>query len=438
MRRPHRRFAIATAALILAPAVLGAVTGSPVQASTGAPPVRVSVTADGSQPNGQSWDPQLSADGRYVTFNSYATNLGPAVTSGVYNVYVRDTVANTTKALAVAADGTAGNRLSEFATISADGRYIAFSSESTNLPPTPTSWVHNSQVYLYDQTTGELTRVSSPTNGREASRESLQPMISADGRFITYSSHASNLVPGDTNNKQDIFLYDIATKTNTRISPNQANGASFWPTISPDGRYIGYMSYATNLVPGDTNANSDLFVYDREAGTTTRINVTSAGRQSSGVGLAIASFSADGRLITYHDSSPNLVPGDTNQENDAFLYDQNTRTTTRISTGPGGVQADGQSLVPRITGDGSQVVYWSNATNLVPGDTNGTYDTFLYDTRNRTTRIVSQAADGAQGNAQSASASITPDGKLIALDTDASNFAPDDTNGLSDIYLLQS
>jgi len=132
------------------------------------------------------------------------------------------------------------------------------------------------------------------------------------------------------------------------------------------------------------------------------------------------------------------VPGDTNQVSDVFLYDQSTRTTTRISIGPGGVQANGQSLVSRISGDGSLITYYSNATNLVPGDINDTYDTFVYDTRSRTTSVVSRAADGTQGNGETASPAITPDGKFIAVTTGATNFAPDDTNGVADIYLFQN
>jgi len=204
---------------------------------------------------------------------------------------------------------------------------------------------------------------------------------------VVFESDASNLVPGDTNGRYDIFLRDRQTDTTTRLSVSsagtQGNDSSLAPSISADGRYVVFESDASNLVPGDTNGRYDIFLRDRQTGTTTRLNVSSTGTQGNGVS-GRPSISADGRYVAFNSDASNLVPGDTNGRNDIFLRDRQTGTTTRLSVSSTGVQGDGHSYDPFISADGRYVAFNSHATTLVPGDTNGKQDIFLAATGIRT------------------------------------------------------
>ena len=177
-----------------------------------------------------------------------------------------------------------------------------------------------------------ITRVSVDSAGNQANASSFDPSISADGRFVAFTSSASNLVPGDTNNNRDVFVRDLSTNTTTRVSVgsagNQANEDSSSSSISADGRFVGFWSNASNIVPGDTNDSSDIFVRDLSTNTTTRVSVDSAGNQGTG-GSSDASISADGRFVAFLSNASNLVPGDTNASRDIFVRDLSTNTTTR-------------------------------------------------------------------------------------------------------------
>ncbi|MEG3973280.1 calcium-binding protein, partial [Microcoleus sp. herbarium8] len=231
-----------------------------------------------------------------------------------------------------------------------------------------------------------ITRVSVDSAGNQANDLSLIPSISADGRFVAFSSRASNLVSGDTNNSDDIFVRDLSTNTTTRVSVdsagNQTIGGSGSPSISADGRFVGFISFASNLVPGDTNNRSDIFVRDLSTNTTTRVSVDSAGNQGNGgflLGFFIPSISANGRFVAFTSFIPNLVPGDTNDGSDIFVRDLSTNTTTRVSVSGASNPGNGDSFNPSISADGRFVAFASFASNLVPGDTNFSNDIFVRD-----------------------------------------------------------
>src|SRR5919199_3822914 len=233
-----------------------------------------------------------------------------------------------------------------------------------------------------------ITPVSVDSAGNLGNSGSYNPSISADGRFVAFTSLASNLVPGDTNNTGDIFVRDTLTNTTTLVSVdsagNQGDSQSFTTSISADGRFVAFTSNSSNLVPGDTNSASDIFVRDTLTNTTTLVSVDSAGNQADDFSYN-PSFSADGRFVAFNSLASNLVPGD-NYSFDIFVRDRITNTTTRVSVdSAGNHQRNSSSGSPSISADGRFVAFTTNAFNLVPGDTNSSRDIFVRDTLTNTT-----------------------------------------------------
>src|SRR4028119_266801 len=192
-----------------------------------------------------------------------------------------------------------------------------------------------------------ITRVSVDSAGNLGNSDSNSPSISADGRFLAFTSGASNIVSGDSNSSRDIFVRDRLTNTTTRVSfdsaGNQANSNSGGASISADGRFVAFTSDASNIVPGDTNSNRDIFVRDRLTNTTTRASVDSAGNQGNSNSFG-ASISADGRFVAFESLASNIVPGDTNSNRDIFVRDRLTNTTTRASVDSAGNQGNSNSF----------------------------------------------------------------------------------------------
>jgi archaellum component FlaF (FlaF/FlaG flagellin family) len=413
------------------------VAAAPPATAIGPTTTRVSVSTTGNQSNDRSDDPAISADGRYVTFDSDAANLVPDDTNDVSDIFVRDRTTGTTTRVSVSTNGNQANQFSRASAISADGRYIAYHSLASNLVPDDTN--NEIDVFVWDRVTGITSRVSVSTNEYQANRYSELPAISADGRYITYHSLATNLVPRDTNSAYDVFVRDQSTGTTRRVSVSttgdQGNRDSFEPAISADGRYVSYTSSATNLVPDDTNGDrTDVLVWDRTTGTTGRISVSTSGEQGND-GSFTSVLSADGRYVSYASDASNLVPDDTNNATDVFVRDRSTGTTRRISVSTVGTQGNGFSRSPAVSADGRYVAYHSLATNLVPDDTNGVTDVFVRDRFTGTTRRVSVSTNGYQANHHSELPAISADGRHIAYHSLATNLVPDDTNGVTDIFV---
>ncbi len=397
---------------------------------------RVSVATGGAEGNSGSYAPaRISADGRYVAFESVATNLVPGDTNGYDDIFVRDRQSGTTERVSVATSGAQGNLYSWISSISADGRYVAFYSPATNLVPGDTNGFWD--VFLRDRLSSTTERVSiSFSHGFQGNDSSKVPSISADGRYVAFESDASNLVTNDSNNAKDIFLRDRQNGTNQRVSLSALSGNSFSeePSISAGGRFVAFKSNASNLVPGDTNNSQDIFVRDYLYWTTERVSVGVGGTQGNS-GSSTASISADGRCVAFASDASNLVPGDTSPT-DVFVRDRQSGTTERVSVATGGAQANNVCMAPSISADGRYVVFLSYATNLVAGDTNGYWDVFVRDRQSGTTERVSVATGGAEGNADSYSpASISADGRYVAFSSDATNLVAGDTKGAADVFL---
>ena len=421
-------------ALILTPA--GSVRAMPGNTT------RVSVATGGGQANSGSFDPSISADGRYVAFVSAATNLVSGDTNGAWDIFVHDRQTGQTTRVSVATGGGQANLDSLDPSISADGRYVAFVSAATNLVSGDTN--NFQDIFVHDRQTGQTTRVSVASDGTQANGHSYAPSISADGRYVAFASLASNLVSGDTNGAWDVFVHDRQTGETTRVSVasdgTQAIGFFFGssPSISADGRYVAFDSWATNLVSGDTNDKPDVFVHDRQTGQTTRVSVSSDGTQANN-GAIYPSISADGRYVAFESNSTNLVSGDTNSVTDIFVHDRQTGQTTRVSVSSDGTQANGgpgwSGNPSSISADGRYVAFHSYADNLVSGDTNSATDIFVHDRQTGVTTRVSIASDGTQANGFSASPSISADGRYVAFMSGATNLVSGDTNNDWDVFV---
>ena len=282
------------------------------------------------------------------------------------------------------------------------------------------------------------TRVSVKSNETQVFAPSSQSEMSLDGRYTAFVSGAQNLVTGDTNGAQDVFVRDRLAGTTARVSVasggGQGNGRSDLPSISRDGRYVAFFSVATNLVTGDTNGRSDVFVRDLAAGTTRRVSVTTGGGQANG-DSDFPSISDNGQQVAFGSAASNLVAGDGNGQHDIFVRDLAAGTTRRVSVSSSGAGGNGPSLFPAISGDGNVVAFVSDATNLVPGDTNGNRDVFVRVRSTNRTQIVSVRAGGGPADNLSAEPAVSRDGRYVAFDSSASNLVGGDDNGLQDVFV---
>lgn len=379
---------------------------------------RVSLTSQGRQPNSDAWWADLSDDGRVVAFASPASNLVAGDTNGTLDIFVADRDKQTTARVSVASDGTQGDDFSLTPTLSADGRYVGFGSGATNLVPGDTN--RETDAFVHDRTTGVTERVSVAFDGTQANGLSSAPSLSSDGRYAVFNSEADNLVAGDTNDTTDVFLRDRKTGTTVRVSGaadgTPGNGPSREQTVSADGRYVAYQSTADNLVAGDTDGTADVFVFDRLTGTTTLVDGPDGANTApriSGDGGTVA-FDNDWRL---------------------FVHDLRTGKNERVDVAGDGTPGDQWSFAPSLSADGTKVAFYSYAANLAPGDANGQVDVFVRDRKGGTTIRVSDGPEKAGGDGSSALPALSGNGRYVAFESTSANLVGDDTNRHSDIFV---
>lgn len=399
---------------------------------------RVSIASNGAQANGNSESPSISADGRFIAFISEASNLVLNDTNNVDDIFVHDRNTGITERLSVASDGAEADDDSFTLSLSFDGDFVAFGSLATILVVGDNNGFID--VFVRNLVTDTTERVSVASTGAEANGDSLYADISSEGRYVSFMSDATNLVANDTNDKSDIFVHDRFTGETERVSVasdgTQADGDSAFSAISSDGRYVVFSSAATNLVADDTNGLADFFVHDRENDTTERITGPSVFNIGGGIVNVAPILSPDGIFMGFRSPADDLVPGDTNNSVDTFIINRNTDAIERLSLSSSNTQGNSDSGNPSISDDNQFVVFPSNATNLVSNDTNGVEDVFVRNRDTDATRRVSLTFDCVEGDLGSYSAVISADGKYVAIASLAENLVDNDSNGFSDIFVI--
>jgi Tol biopolymer transport system component len=398
---------------------------------------RVSVSSAGVQANGASpYSASISADGSAIAFYSAASNLVAGDTNGAPDVFVHSFPLGTTTRVSVDSSGAEANATSDTAAISADGRYVAFGSLASNLVPGDSNGTYD--VFVRDLLTGTTVRASVDSSGAEANGPSLSPAISADGRYVAFHSQATNLAPGGTPGLYQVYLRDMATGSTQRASIDLSgvagNNHSLAPSISANGRFVAFSSLASDLVPVDTNGQMDVFVFDAALGTTDIASVSSAGVQGNGASDS-ASISADGYRVAFESAADDLVSGDTNGVSDVFVRNLAIGTTIRASVDSSGAQGNDKSNAPVFSPAGRYVAFESLATNLDPADGNLVSDVFLRDLLAGTTARVSVSSGGTEANGASHAGSISSDGRFVAFLSVATNLVQVDTNAASDVFV---
>ena len=330
--------------------------------------------------------------------------------------------------------------------VSEDGRFAVFSSVASNLVANDTNG--RPDVFLRDTVKNKTIRISVAGNGSQGDHQSTHPSISSDGNTIVFESQATNLVPNDTNRVGDIFAYDRPTGRISRVNLSSTGkqalgGNSCDPTISRDGRFVGFFSGATNLVPNDNNGFQDSFVRDLRQKTTVMVHRSSTGQQGN-VGSNTPHVSAYGRYVVFSSDSTNLVAKDTNGRHDVFRRDLRTGTTERVSVSANGVEGNGHSTLPgagrnAISDDGRYVAFMSRSTNLVVGDTNGQVDQFVKDMATEAIERVNVNDRGGQGRGGRTNwdpaSQLSGDGRFVVFYALDSNLVAQDWNGTWDVFL---
>ena len=406
---------------------------------------RVNLDSSGTETNKPSDYPRCittSADGFVVAFTSAASNLVAGDLNGAADVFVHDRSTGTTERVSIDSSGVEGNLDSGRGgglAPSADGRIVAFTSDATNLVAGDGNGM--TDVFVHDRTTGVTERVSVDSAGAEGDANSFSVAMSADGALVAFGSSATNLVAGDTNAVNDVFVHDRTTGTTERDSVRssgvEGNGSSFAPAISADGLVVAFASDATNLIASDANGVTDVFVHDRTTGATKRVSISTggaAGNKASGASNGPA-LSADGQFVAFDSDATNLVMGDTNAATDIFVRDTVALTTERVSVDSSGAQGKDNSPRAAISADGRIVAIQSSAANLVASDTNKVADIFLHDRSSGLTERVSVDSSGAQANGGSTSPAISADGHVAAFLSTATNLVAGDSNGVTDDFV---
>lgn len=436
---PRTRSAVFGAAVVLVSVFAASPAADAGSAGEAAARVRlVSVSRTGGQANGDSVVAGVSAHGR-VAFTSTASNLVRNDTNGVMDVFVRDPHAGKTTRVSVSSRGAQANGSSSAGAISANGRYVVFSSVASNLVPGDTNgWL---DVFVHDLQTRKTTLVSVGRGGTQGDFHSWGGTISADGGRVAFISDASNLVRGDTNRVMDIFVRDLRAGTTVRANVTgtggQANDFALAPAISADGRHVAFLSDASELVPVDTNGWGDAFVRNLRARTTTLVTVSTAGEQGIGYLGSRVGISGTGRYVAFGSSATNMAPGGSPCcANRIYLRDLSARTTDQVSVSSDGTEANSDSFDPAISDSGRYVAFHSTATNLTPGeDTNNATDVFIHDVHTGVTRRVSMAPGGRQPDGISFGPAVSADGRYVAFNSFATNLVPGDTNNERDTFL---
>ncbi len=447
-RSPARPRAAAAAAAGLALLVLGA-----LPASAGPSPqrtVRIRVASAG-QPNGASANPQISGDGRFVAFETEATNLGSADANGhVRDIYLYDAKTAAIRLLSAPADRSGADGPSSRPAISADGSVVAFYSLATNLVPRASNVVPGAaphgDVYAWSSA-GGLQQVSLTSTQVPADGDSAEPDVSGDGRLVAFSSTADDLMNGHPAGQREIYVRDLSSGQTTLVSAtpdgSPADGDSSAPAVSPDGGFVTFSTTATNLVPGTTTHGNQVVIRDLTAGTNELASVNGAGAPATGGPGSgpplVSDVSAGGRYVAFASPATNLVRHDTNRRVDIFVRDRTAKRTLRVSLATTDQQADGDSQSPSISANGRYVTFISRAPNLTPDQPSGA-NTYIRDVVRHTTVLAEAASSGHPRSRERTAViaqrgSTADDGSAAVFVSSAQNLVTGKTSALPDVFL---
>lgn len=400
---------------------------------------RISVAVDGAQGNADSViSHDISADGNLIVFSSWASNLVPNDTNDESDIFLYNRLTCAISRLSISTTNEQANSSSIDVSISNDGRFVAFTSFADNLiPGTPD---HSAQIYVRDLQMDTLTMASVTSDEVPGSSISSMPFLSMDGRYVSFTTW-STLSPDDMDSDYDIYVRDLLLGETILASVNsdgvKANGRTIGGFLSVDGRYVLMDSEGTNMVEDDTNGALDSFVRDLLTGTTMRVSL-SVSNEEIPIGTGAGGISSDGRYVVLTDASNAMIPNDNNNVYDVFIHDIATGNKRLISKAMNGGVGDGHSealIVPSISDNSRFAVFNSLASDLVPDDTNNREDSFLYDLFTQKLYLISRAADGTLGNGASEYPTVSANGYVVFV-SQATNLVPGDTNGVADTFVV--
>jgi Tol biopolymer transport system component len=394
----------------------------------------------GLQADGSADVAAVSADGRCVAFSSVASNLEySGDTTGLRDVFVRDIGPGTTSLISAGLAGGPGNGASGASLdLSADGRVVVFDSWASDLVLDDVGG--ELDVFVHDRQSGVTERISVASDGTPANGPSTGGSVSADGRFVAFTSWADNLVAQDVNNVEDVFVHDRLLGTTVRISEEldgtDGEASSHSPAISASGQFVAFATRANNLVPDALGEYMYIFVHDLLSGETVHVSKNDLGQFSHGDCDTKPAISADGRFVAFATYAYNLdvTIGDWNGVHDVFVHDRQQATTRRVSANAMGHEGNGGSILPTLSADGRFVAFTSGASNLTASDGNGVADVFVHDRHTGELRCASLKPTGSTAQGASGSALLTADGQQLVFLSAADDLVLDDTNGVQDVF----
>ena len=408
-------------------------------AASAADTTLISRVSQKKESNGISREPAISQTGQFVAFRSSATNLDrDRCDRGIYQIYVSDRSAGTIRCVSVNANGEEGDQGSFAPSISEDGRFVAFTSTATNLAGDDCDNGFN-QIYVHDRTTGTTHCVSVNSNGREANQDSDASSISADGQWIAFDSAATNLSGNKCDNGfRHVYVRDRNSDTticvSVRTNGDEGNGPSVDPSISADGRFVVFHSTATNLSDRCDNGNSHIYRHDLDTGETICVSVNTEGKQGNG-NSTLARLSADGRFVAFQSNPTNITTRCNNGFTHIYVRDTVEQRTTCASIDKNGNQGNNHSGQASISSNGRFVAFSSAASNLGNKQCqSGNVQVFVRDRSNETTNCASVGPKKVEGNGQSINPALAADGTLVVFESEASNLVKKDTNNLRDVF----